>query len=59
LWYNYIMSDENLQKLFDLSYTQLYSMWTEIRGSMIWAHEEIIKLRARIQELENKTNANP
>ena len=51
------MSDENLQKLFDLSYTQLYSIWTEIRTSMIWAHEEIVRLRAKIAELE-KNNAN-
>jgi hypothetical protein len=51
------MSDENLQKLFDLSYSQLYSMWTDIRQSMIWAHEEIVRLRAKITELENK-NAN-
>ena len=52
-----MMPDENLQKLFDLSHSQLYSIWTEIRESMLWAHEEIIRLRARIKELESNANS--
>jgi hypothetical protein len=52
------MSDEKLDKLFALSYTQLYSTWTDIREHMLWAHEEIVRLRKRLEELENK-NANP
>ena len=52
------MSDEKLDKLFALSYSQLYSMWSDIREHMIWAHEEILRLRAKLAELENK-NANP
>lgn len=51
------MQDENLQKLFDLSYIQMYSTWTEIRNSMLWAHQEIVRLQNKIAQLE-KSNAN-
>ena len=46
------MTDEQLKNLYDLAYTQVFSLWTNIRESMLQAHEEIIRLRNRIKELE-------
>lgn len=51
------MTDEQLKNLYDLAYTQVFSLWTNIRESMLQAHEEIIRLRNRIKELESEKNA--
>ena len=51
------MNEQELKTLFDLAHTQLFSTWANIRNSMLWAHEEIIRLQNKIAQLE-KTNAN-
>ena len=56
--YIIVMTDKIQQELlFNLAHSQLFSMWSNIRSSMLWAHEEIIRLQAKIVELE-KQNAN-
>jgi hypothetical protein len=51
------MTDEQLKNLFDLAHIQIFSSWANIRESMLQAHEEIIRLRARIKELESNANS--
>jgi hypothetical protein len=51
------MTNDDLDKLFKLAYTQVYSGWREMQDIMLLAHEEIKCLQSRIKELENKTNA--
>ena len=53
------MTNDDLDKLFKLAYTQVYSGWREMQDIMLLAHEEIKRLQTRIKELENKINANP
>ena len=50
----YTMNEEQLKNLFDLAHIQIFSSWAYVRDAMLQAHAEIVRLQARVKELETK-----